>query len=72
MSAPVGLKLPKPPKAYDAHNEAQMRQTVERELDRALKRDEEIQPARLVMADTVTGTRYLVTIASGAWTLTAL
>lgn len=72
MSAPPGKKLSPAPAQYSRENENQTRQTIEAELNRSVKRDEELQPVRLVMQDTVTGTRYLVTVASGAWTLTAL
>jgi hypothetical protein len=37
-----------------------------------VKKNEEFQPLRLVLSDTVTGDRYLVTVASGALTLTLI
>lgn len=41
-------------------------------LNRTQKVDEEYEPARFIMKDTVTSARYLVTIVSGVWTLTPL
>lgn len=71
-TAPVGKKLAKPPPAYDWRDQHDTRSAIEDELARCVKRNEELQPARLVMADTVTGVRYIITVASGALTLTAI
>lgn len=66
------MKLPVPPAAYSVGDQAQTRFGIEREFTRCVMRDEEYQPVRLVLADTVTGTRYLVTVAAGVLTLTAV
>lgn len=57
---------------YSQQDENQYRERVDRELQRCVKKDEERNAVRDVFTDTVTGTRYQVTIVSGVWTLTAL
>lgn len=72
MSAPVAVKLPPTPSAYDMRNEASLRQKLEALLSNMFKKNEELQPVRFVLPDTATGERYLVTVVSGALTLTLL
>ncbi len=45
---------------------------IEREDGRNFKRDQEVEPVRFVLKDTVDGQRYEVTVASGVLTLTAV
>ena len=56
----------------DQNNIAASFREIEREDLRNQKRGQEYEPERLILKDTVTGTRYVVTIASGSLTLTAL
>lgn len=66
--------LPVPGSQYSQNDEAQARSLIVREFNKARQKgDLEISPSeRLIMTDTVTGTKYVVSIASGSWTLTAL
>lgn len=68
------MALPTSPASasYDRAKEEAFRRDTRTEVARCQKKNEEYEPARLVMKDTVTGARYLVTVASGVWTLTAL
>jgi hypothetical protein len=66
------MNLPLAPEKYDPVNESNMRAALEQADRLNHKKGQETQLVRLVLADTVTGTRYLVTVASGALTLTAL
>lgn len=66
------MNIPPTPGAYSQTNESSFRQAVVEEDRRNLKRGEEMNPERFVLTDTVTGTRYMVTIVSGVLTLTAL
>lgn len=68
------MRLPSPPPAYDQQNEASARRAIEESDEANQKRgsDYEVARGRLILPDTVTGTRYNVTIVSGALTLTAL
>lgn len=70
----MSLRLPQPGRAYDAENEARTRRSLEEADDANQKRgsDYEVSRGRLILTDTVTGTRYNLTIASGVVTLTAL
>jgi hypothetical protein len=68
----VSLKLPSSPSTYSAMDQASTRQLIERADVLNVKKNEEFQPLRLVLSDTVTGDRYLVTVASGALTLTLI
>lgn len=70
--APSGPVFNPAPDKYDRHDQHQLRELVRNELARCLKRNERLQPAELVLADTVTGTLYKITVASGTLTLTAL
>ena len=69
------MNLPSIPEKYDPAQQAQTRAGIE-EADAANHkkfRDIEVGKAcRLILVDTVTGTRYAATVASGAWVLTAL
>lgn len=60
------------PAAYSRGAETTFRAQVREELARCFQRDEEVQPVRLVLQDTVTGERYEITVASGALTATLL
>lgn len=72
MSAPAGKKLAPAPPKYSPENENQTRQKIEAELNRAVKRDEEYQPVRLVIVDPATGFRYLLTASGTTPTLTLI
>ncbi len=69
------MNLPSIPTKYDPTQQAQTRAGLE-EADAANHkkfRDIEVgKGCRLILVDTVTGTRYAATIASGAWALSAL
>lgn len=63
------------PTAYDQSNEVAWRQAVRDADDENHKRDTDIEVGRghrLVLTDTVTGTRYALTLASGMVVLTAV
>jgi len=63
------------PPAYDQPNEVAWRQAVRDADDANHKRDTDIELGRgrrLILTDTVTGTRYALTVASGALSLTAI
>lgn len=45
---------------------------IEDEDRRNFKRDQEVEPVRFVLKDTVDGQRYQITVASGSLVLTAL
>ena len=66
------MKLPTAPDKYDKVNEQSMRNKLAQEDDRNVKQNTEWNAVRLVLTDTVTGTRYNVTVASGAIALVAL
>lgn len=62
-------------KAYDAENENRTRQTIELADGQNHKRGHDIEAGRgagLILTDTVTGTRYRLTVASGSVALTSL
>ena len=65
-------QLPAAPAQYSAADQASLRRLIQEELGNCLKRNEQITPVRLVLIDTVTGTNYRLTVASGALTLTAV
>ncbi|NBW13798.1 MAG: hypothetical protein EBR82_37935 [Caulobacteraceae bacterium] len=68
----ANVKFPQPPAQYDRGAMALLVAALET-ADRAnVKKDEEWNPRRLVLKDTVTGTRYVLTVASGALVLTAV
>lgn len=69
------MRLAAAPAKYDLADQARLRATIERADDANFKRgqDVELQPGqRLILPDTVTGDRYLITVASGVLTATAL
>lgn len=69
------MNLPNPPEKYDRTNEAQTRDTlatVDAENHKKFRDLEVGQNCRVIFVDTVTGTRYAMSIASGAVALTAL
>ena len=65
-------QFPAAPAQYSAADQASLRRLIQEELSNCLKRNEQITPVRLVLIDTVTGTNYRLTVASGALTLTAV
>jgi len=70
----MSLQLPKPPSAYDAHEQAQLRHTLEREdrNNRKLGTDVEIGANRLVLKSP-NGARWSITVSNaGVITATAL
>ena len=64
--------LPSAPAQYNQANEQSMRNKVQEADDQNWKRREVVRPVRLELQDTVTGTFYTLTIASGALVLTAV
>lgn len=67
--------LPKPSAAYDAGNESQARRIIEDadRFNRKRGQDLEIVGAeRLIISDSVTGERGVLSVASGVLTWTAL
>lgn len=69
------MNYPQAPKQYDRENEALFRSKVAQGDDATHKRGRDIEVGkgcRLIFVDTATGTRYAVTVASGALTLTSL
>lgn len=65
-------RLPAAPAQYSAVDQASLRTLLQEELGKCVKRDEQLTPVRLVLIDTVTGTNYELTVASGVVTLTAV
>lgn len=65
-------QLPAAPAQYSAQDQASTRRLIQEELRRCVKTDEQLTPVRFVLIDTVTGTNYQLTVASGALTLTAV
>lgn len=65
-------QLPAAQAQYSQTNETSLRQLVQEELADCWKRNEQVTPVRLVLIDTVTGTNYELTVASGVLTLTAV
>lgn len=65
-------QLPAAPAQYSQADQASLRQLIQEELRRCVKTDEQLTPVRLVLIDTVTGTNYQLTVASGTLTLTAV
>ena len=68
----MNLRQPKP--GYDPQDEQHRNNEIERadRQNHKKNRDVEIGNGRLILKDTVTGTRYNVTIVSGTLTLTSL
>lgn len=70
--APAGLQLPNAPAQYSQQDQALLRAAlVAADRDNA-KQNQEANMKRLVLTDTVTGARFVITVASGALTLVAL
>jgi len=65
-------QLPAAPGQYSQTDQASTRRLIQEELRRCVKTDEQITPVRLVLIDTVTGTNYELTVASGSLTLTVV
>lgn len=65
-------QLPAAPAAYSQQDQASTRRLLQEELRRCVKTDEQLTPVRFVLIDTVTGTNYELTVASGAVVLTAV
>jgi hypothetical protein len=65
-------QLPAAPAQYSREDQASLRRLIQEELRRCVKTDEQLTPVRFVLIDTVTGTNYQLTVASGALTLTAV
>ena len=65
-------QLPAAPAAYSQQDQASLRLLVQEELRRCVKTDEQLTPVRFVLIDTVTGTNYELTVASGVLTVTAV
>lgn len=65
--------LPTAPAAYDKTDQDNVRRIIQSEIAKAFTKDGtvEIGAGRLILKDTVTGTRYNVTIVSGTVTLTS-
>ena len=68
----AGVILPNAPAQYSKDDQANMRGAIQEDSLNSFKRNEEVEPVRFVLKDTVTSTRYLITVASGALVLTAL
>lgn len=68
----ASLNLPSPPDQYDKTFMQNLLTALVKADGMNVKSNEEYQAPRFVLADTVTGTRYQVTIVSGALTLTAI
>lgn len=69
------MNLPRPPAAYDANDEARTRGLLEQADRRTRKIGEDLELAvgeRLVMTDTVTGDRGVISVESGVLTWTIL
>ena len=63
------------PKEYDRRDQQELRNELGRRDDNYHKKDAHIECRRgtgVILTDTATGTRYLLTVASGAVALTAL
>lgn len=65
-------QLPAAPSQYSKADQASLRRLLQEELRRCVKTDEQLTPVRLVLIDTVTGTNYELTVASGVLTVTAV
>lgn len=66
------MKKVKAPPQYNAENEQSFRNAAQDADDQNVKKGTEWNAVRLVLTDTVSGTRYNLTVASGALVLTAL
>ena len=65
-------QLPSAPAQYNQIDQASARRLMQEELNTCWKRDEQLAPVRFILIDTVTGTNYKLTVASGALVLTAV
>ena len=65
-------QFPPAPAVYSQQDQASVRRLLQEELLRCAKTNEQFTPARFVLIDTVTGTNYELTVASGSLTLTAV
>ena len=72
IAATAPLQLPNAPGAYDVKDQQQLRTSLIALERRLAKLDAEARMQRLCLQDTVTGTWYNVTIASGAVSLVAI
>jgi hypothetical protein len=69
------MNLPNSPEKYERANEAQARDVISQADEENHKKQRNIevgQGCRVIFFDTVTGTRYAMSVASGAVVLTAL
>lgn len=69
------MNLPSPSQAYASNNESQARRLIEDADRQNRKRGQDVEIAgreRLIMTDSVTGARGVLTIVSGVPTWTAL
>ena len=69
------MSYPQPPSDYQRDNEARFRNQVAQDDARNHKRGGDIEVGkgcRVILVDTVTGTRYALAVTSGALALTAL
>lgn len=72
IAAPAGLQLGNAPAQYDQQDQQGLRSDIVALERRLAKIDAEARMQRLCLQDTVTGTWYQVTIASGAVSLVAI
>ncbi len=71
----ASLTLPSAPLQYNHKDQANVRKALQEADQQNLKTRRDVylvQGERLIMKDTVTGTSYAVTVASGALVLTAV
>ena len=69
------MRFSNPGQVYSQQDEQRFRQAVSQADDQNRKTGRDLELAvteRLIMTDTVTGTRYAITVESGALVLTAL
>ena len=72
MSQRSPLNLPQAPAEYDQTYQRNLMSALIKADANSVKKDEEWNPVRLVLQDTVTMARYQVTVVSGVLTVTAL
>ena len=66
----MSSNLPNAPAQYDQRNEQSTRNRLQEQDDQNWKRREAVRPVRFELQDTVTGSFYTLTIASGTLVLT--
>lgn len=68
------MNLPAPLPSYDRTNEAQMRRELEAVDKLNVKRGQDIEmgSGKLILTDTVDGSRWYLTVTSGALSVTAV